>query len=176
MLYSNGLQLTLPTLKAALSGNGMKKKIILDHDRVGRWTAKQLHTSWVPGAVSCIGLLEIDSAGKERLIAGVLFSDYNQASLQMHVAAEPGARWMTKAYLGFCFKYAFNQAKVQKILGFVGSGNVAAQRFDEHIGFTLETKVTAAHPDGDLLIYSMTQAQCRWLDIPVKREDMYGQT
>lgn len=153
----------------------MMKKILLDPSRVGPWTAERLGADWVPGAVACIGLLEVGADGSEQLIAGVLFSDYNRASIQMHVAAEPGARWMTKAYLGFCFQYAFNQAKVKKVLGFVGSGNEAAQRFDEHIGFKLETTIESAHPDGSLLIYSMTQDQCRWLGITVQKESMYGQ-
>jgi len=150
------------------------KKIILDPKLVGPWTTSRLGCEWFPEAVSCIGLAEITPSGPE-LVAGVLFSDYNKASIQMHVAAEPGARWMTKAYLGFCFQYAFNQAKVRKILGYVGSGNEAAKRFDEHIGFTLETVLADAHPDGDLLIYSMTRAQCRWLDIPLSKEYIHGQ-
>ena len=153
----------------------MMKKILLDHSRVGPWTAERLGADWVPGAVACIGLLEVGADGSEQLIAGVLFSDYNRASIQMHVAAEPGARWLTKAYLGFCFQYAFNQAKVNKVLGYVGSQNKVAQRFDEHIGFQLETSIQEAHPDGTLLIYSMTRAQCRWLDIPVQKGDIYGQ-
>ena len=151
------------------------KKITLDAELVGPWTAARLGADWVPMATAALGLLEIAEDGREKLIAGVLFSDYNKASIQMHVAAEPGARWMTKAYLGFCFKYAFNQAQVNKILAFVGGGNKAAQRFDEHIGFKLETAIEAAHPDGSLLIYSMTRAQCRWLDIPVRPGDIYGQ-
>jgi len=150
------------------------KKIILDSSLVGPWTAERLGCDWVPLAAAAIGLAEILPTGP-KMIAGVLFSDFNQASIQMHVAAEPGARWMTKTYLGFCFQYAFNQAKVNKVLGYVGSQNEVAQRFDEHIGFQLETSIQAAHPDGTLLIYSMTRAQCRWLDIPVQKGDIYGQ-
>ena len=82
---------------------------------------------------------------------------------------------MTKSYLGFCFQYAFNQAKVNKILGFVGSKNLQARKFDEHLGFRLEASIEGAHIDGDLLIYSMTRAQCRWLTIPVPKGDIYGQ-
>lgn len=111
----------------------------------------------------------------EKLIAGALFSDFNEASVQVHLVAEPGAKWMTKFYLGFCFQYAFNQLRVRKLLGYVGEKNLTAQRFDEHIGFHLETSIPDAHPDGTLLIYSMTRAQCRWLDIKVLKENIYGQ-
>lgn len=149
------------------------KKILLDAELVGPWTCERLGCGWVPEAVAAIGLAEIEPSGP-RLIAGVLFSDFNRASIQMHVAAESGSRWMTKAYLGFCFQYAFNQAKVNKILGYVGQRNEAARRFDEHIGFTLEAVLKDSHPDGDLLIYSMTRDQCRWLSIPVPLENLYG--
>ena len=150
------------------------KKILLDKSIVGPWTTQRLGCGWFPDAVAAIGLAEVTPEGPV-LVAGVLFSDYNQASIQMHVAAEPGARWMTKAYLGFCFHYAFTQAKVNKVLGYVGSGNVAAQRFDEHIGFRKEAVIQGAHPDGDLIIYSMTKEQCPWLKIQLSPEALYGQ-
>ena len=150
------------------------KKILLDTSIVGPWTAERLGCDWVPGATAAIGLADL-SSGEPNLVAGVLFSDYNLASIQMHVAAEPGARWLTKSYLGFCFQYAFNQAKVNKVLGFVGSKNLQAQKFDEHLGFRLEASIEGAHIDGGLLIYSMTRAQCRWLTIPVPKGDIYGQ-
>jgi len=76
------------------------KKILLDKHLVGPWTTQRLGCGWFPDAVAAIGLAEVTPSGPV-LVAGVLFSDYNQASIQMHVAAEPGARWMTKAYLGF---------------------------------------------------------------------------
>jgi len=153
----------------------MERKILLDVGRVGPWIAEKLGATYVPAATTAIGLVEIADDGVERIIAGALFSDYNKASMQVHLAGESGARWMTKAYLGFCFQYAFNQTGINKLLGFVGSGNEAARRFDEHIGFRLETAIEGAHPDGALLIYSMTRDQCRWLGIPVPKEALYGQ-
>lgn len=102
------------------------------------------------------------------LIAGVLFDNYNGASIQMHVAAEPGARWMTREYLHCCFAYPFRQLAVRKIVGLVSCTNLPARRFDEHLGFHLEATLTDAHPDGDLLVYTMTKQQCRWLSIPLR--------
>lgn len=157
----------------------LSKAIVIDQpDRIGLWAAERLGATWAPQAATAIGLVEFEHenrAGYERIIAGVLFTDFNGRSIQMHVAAEPGARWMTKAYLGFCFQYAFNQAKVAKILGLVGEGNLEARRFDEHLGFRLEATLRDAHPTGDLLVYSMTREQCRWLNIHVPKESLYGQ-
>jgi RimJ/RimL family protein N-acetyltransferase len=55
------------------------------------------------------------------------------------------------------------QLGVKRITGIVAESNLAARKFDEHIGFVLETRLKDAHPQGDLLIYVMTPDQCRWL-------------
>ena len=156
----------------------MKKLICLDGARCGPWTMERLgvedFVDWKSGLTQCIGLIEVAEDGTERQIAGVLFNEFNHASIQMHVAAEPGARWMTKEYLGFCFRYPFVQCRVKKILGYVGSKNLQAQRFDTHLGFREEARIVDAHQDGELIIYSMTADQCRWLNIPIPEEVMYG--
>lgn len=99
-----------------------------------------------------------------QLIAGVLYDEYNGTSIRMHVAAI-GLRWMTKEYLWMCFHYPFEQLKVKKIIGLVGSGNEKAIEFDEHLGFQLEHSIEDAHRDGALLVYTMTREQCRFLRI-----------
>ena len=104
----------------------------------------------------------IDRDGQ--LIAGVVFNDYNGVNIDMHVASDGSKRWMTKELLWMVFDYAFNQAKVNRITGLVAATNVAARRFDEHIGFTLEATLKGAHPEGDLLVYVLWREQCRWLN------------
>lgn len=99
-----------------------------------------------------------------KLIAGVKYDQYNRASVCMHVAAI-GKRWMTREYLRVCFDYPFRQLGVRKILGLVSTSNLAAQRFDEHLGFVREALLVDAAPDGDLIIYSMTRQQCRFIGI-----------
>jgi RimJ/RimL family protein N-acetyltransferase len=117
--------------------------------------------SWYPGSAA-IGLFE-----DGELVAGVVFDSYNRASVCMHVAAVEGKRWMSRPYLQGCFAYAFRQLGVKKILGLVPADNTEARAFDEHLGFVLEATLKDAHPNGDLLIYSMTPDQCRWLHLKV---------
>jgi RimJ/RimL family protein N-acetyltransferase len=52
---------------------------------------------------------------------------------------------------------------VNKILGLVESDNLEARRLDEHLGFHLEATLKNCAPSGDLLVYTMTREQCRWL-------------
>lgn len=123
---------------------------------------------WVAGMGTAIGLEE-----GGRLLAGVAYDSYNGASCCMHVAAVEGSRWMTREFLWVCFAYPFNQLKVKKLIGPVGSANLPARAFDEHVGFVLEAALKDAHPDGELLIYTMTRSQCRWLNI---RTAYHGKT
>jgi RimJ/RimL family protein N-acetyltransferase len=149
----------------------MDKKIIWNQpQRIADFVAGQLGLPMVSEAVAAIGL----EASSGELLAGVLFDNYNGASICMHVAAVPGKRWMTRDYLRASFAYPFLQLKVRKLLGLVSSANVVAQKFDEHLGFVLETALKDAHPNGDLLVYSMTREQCRWINIPL-RKSPHGQ-
>jgi RimJ/RimL family protein N-acetyltransferase len=134
------------------------KQVVFDSYEVGSWVCARTGGTLDPNSVA-IGLQRTDDM---RLIAGVLFDQYNGRSICMHVAAE-GAGWMTREYLRVCFDYPFNQAKVTKILGLVDSTNIQARRFDEHLGFQLEATLKDAGKFGDLLIYSMTRQQCRFL-------------
>ena len=98
------------------------------------------------------------------LVAGVVYNEYNDVNICMHVAAE-GRHWMTRQFLWTAFDYPFNQAKVARITGIVAEGDVSTRKFDEHLGFTLETRLKGAHPSGDLLIYVMWRQDCKWLGL-----------
>lgn len=134
----------------------MTRLIIGDDARVGPWVCARTGGEYSGGTT--IGM----ERGGE-LIAGVLFDNWNGRSMAMHVAGE-GTHWLTRTYLRVAFTYAFKQMKATKLLGLVDASNDAARRFDEHLGFRLEARVADAAPRGDLLIYSMTAAQCRYLE------------
>lgn len=135
----------------------MKRLVIGQDDLVGPWICARTGGEWIPGSVT------IGMARDGVLIAGVLFDNWNGRSMAMHVAAE-GAGWLSREYLRAAFRYAFVQMKVSKLLGLVDETNAAARRFDEHLGFRLEARIADAAPKGDLLIYSMTPAECRFLE------------
>jgi RimJ/RimL family protein N-acetyltransferase len=84
----------------------------------------------------------------------------------MHVASDGSRHWLSRDFLWHCFNYAFNTAGVNRCTALIGEGNTAAIRFDEKIGFQLETRLRGAHPTGDLLIYVMWRPQAeRWLKL-----------
>lgn len=100
-----------------------------------------------------------------RLAAGVLFDNKWDASIQMHVASDGSRQWMTPALLAACFGYAFNQEKVNLIVGLVRADNVMARRFDEHLGFKKRGQLPLACTDGtDLIVYGMLRSECRYIE------------
>lgn len=97
-----------------------------------------------------------------RLVAGVVYADYNGPNVWCHIASE-GSHWLTRRYLWAIFDYPFNQMNVKRITCPVGEGNSKSRRFVEKLGFKAETTLRAAHPTGDLLLYSMFKESCRWI-------------
>lgn len=133
---------------------------LLIGQRVVEWVAKRTNEFGNFGAAQGIGWTK-----EGQLVAGVVYNEFNGASVCMHVAAVPGARWLVREYLWTCFDYPFNQLKVQRVTGLVGEGNIAARKFDEHLGFTLETTLERAHPTGRTLVYRMFKEDCRWIGL-----------
>ena len=135
------------------------KTITCDADRVGRYVAERLGVQgW--SAPAGIGL---ERDGK--LIGGVVYDYFNGASICMHVASD-GGNWLTREFLWFAFYYPFVQLGVKRITGLVPESNLAARRFDEHLGFILEARMKDAHPTGDVLVYRMLKSECRYLERP----------
>ena len=137
----------------------MAKRIISDPGRVWEFVHKRTGT---PATAGMKGLgLEQDG----ELIAGVLYEGFTGHNIWMHVAAEPGARWMTREYLRYCFYYPFVEAGVDRVSGWVEASNTAAQRFDEHLGFREEARLKGAARDGgDVILYVMWRKDCRYVD------------
>lgn len=145
----------------------MTKRILLGHDElIGQWVVQRTGGDYVPGLGKTIALVEDD-----RIIAAVLYDGFNGASIHMHVAAEPGKRWLDRKFLWKCFDYPFRQLGCNLIIGPVAESNLAARKFDEHLGFEIQATLKDAHPDGDLLIYGMYKHQCKWLKLGAR----YGQ-
>jgi hypothetical protein len=129
---------------------------IVSCPEVGEWVADRVGGKYNAADSQAIGL-EKDG----NLIAGVIFERYNGVSLWMHVAIEGR---LTPAYIKAIFNYAFIDCDVEKVIGTVTSGNVKAIKFDEHLGFTEEGRIRNACIEGDIILYTMTKEQCRYIN------------
>lgn len=134
------------------------KRIVSDPARVYSF-CKQFIPIPVVSGMKGLGL-ERDG----ELIAGVVYEGYNGTNVWMHVAAEPGARWMTRDYLRYCFYYPFVELGCKRVSGYVEASNTEARRFDEHLGFKREAVLEGAATDGgDVILYVMRREDCRYV-------------
>lgn len=138
----------------------MSESMIVFGEHVCHWVAERTGGQYFAGSGQGIGLVR-----DGEMVAGVLYDNCTGQSVQMHVAAVPGCRWMTREYLRVCFDYPFNQLKVKKVIGLVDSTNADALRFDRHLGFVAEGLIEDAGRFGHLHILTMTRDQCRFLDV-----------
>ncbi len=134
--------------------------MIVTGQPVVEWVAKRTAEFGNYGAAVGIGV-EIDG----KLIAGVVYNEFNGVNMNMHTAALPKVRWLTRESLFCFFDYPFNRAKVNRVTALVGEGNVKSRKLVEGVGFSLETTLEGADPTGKLLIYRMRRSECRWLNL-----------
>lgn len=130
--------------------------LCLDSHVVGPWVCQRAGGNWVEGSGAAIGWVS-----KGRLVAGVLYCEWNGANVICHMAGE--GNFLTRKYLYTIFDYPFNQLKVKRVTLPIASTNKKAIRFVKHLGFTLESTLQDAHPNGDLLLFKMTRDECRWV-------------
>ncbi len=126
---------------------------------------QDLLKEWLCSRIGLVPTKDIQLIGSIEggIIRGVVgFDGYNGASITMHVAGEPG--WLTRDLIWACFDYPFNRCGVNVILGVVPSGNKDALRFNKHLGFKLRLEIEGAHPDGSLIVMTMTRGECRYLN------------
>lgn len=99
-----------------------------------------------------------------QVIASAIYEGFNGANIWVHLAAADGRSWLNRTFLRAGFAYPFAVCGVQKLWGWVDASNVDARRFDEHCGFVQQAVLPGAASDGgDVIVYGMTRAECRFL-------------
>jgi RimJ/RimL family protein N-acetyltransferase len=96
-----------------------------------------------------------------RMVAGATYEDYTGGSITATIAIENGA--MVKQFLRAIFEYPFRQLNVGKIFAMVAQTNSPSRRLVEKMGFVQETVLKEYYSCEDLIVYSMTARQCRFL-------------
>jgi hypothetical protein len=98
------------------------------------------------------------------LLGGVIYSDYTGVSMRIHMA---GSRvgWASPLMLWMAFDYPFNQLGVELLLGSVRSTDKHVLNIDRRLGFKEIFRIPKAVPGGDLVLLSMSRADCKWLKV-----------
>lgn len=98
-----------------------------------------------------------------RIVAGVLYENWNGVNLWMHAAIDPGESFTTK-FVRYAFEYPFLELRARRLTVLVEESNRASLRLVSRLGFRVEARLAGAASDGgDALIHVMTPADCRIL-------------
>lgn len=128
-------------------------RIVSRAEEVGPWVAKKIFGPW--RGDPAIGL----ERGGE-MVAGVIYENWNRRSVTCHIAVQG---LLTPAYLAAIFHYPFVHLGCDKIIAPVAEGNAESIRFVRNLGFREEARITDAHPDGDLILFTMRRDKCRFI-------------
>jgi RimJ/RimL family protein N-acetyltransferase len=111
-----------------------------------------------------VGMKAVGLERDGKMVAAAIYEGFNSQNVWVHLAAEPGARWMTREYLRYCFHYPFNEMGVKRLSGYVNASNTQARKLNEHFGYQQEAVLRGAAPDGgDVILYVMWRTDCRFL-------------
>lgn len=126
-----------------------------DPSWVGHWVMQQVGGTYQPGSTA-IGLSN-DGLG---LVAGVLYEQWNGRSIVAHIAVRGR---MTPAFLAAIFHYPFIHCGAHKVICPIPSDNLRSAKLAKNMGFIEEARIQDASPMGDILIHTLTKADCRFL-------------
>ncbi len=111
------------------------------------WVGEDNHIEWVIGYTAFIG-----------------------KTCQMHMVNLKGG-YTPKGLLFGAFDYPFNFLGLEKAFGIVNSLNTKAMEYDKKLGFKEAIRFPGMHCDGgDLVVFEMNKADCRWIRERVKNE------
>jgi len=138
-----------------------ERRIIIDGPGDGQWIMDHVHGFYHTDTDHSIAM---HRDGK--IAGGVVYTGYLYASIAIHMAGTE-TNWATKDFLWMVFDYAFNQLGCRKLVGLVPAYNSRAISVDLRLGFRLEGRLREmlVDPNEDLLILTMTKAECKWLNL-----------
>lgn len=124
--------------------------------RVGDWVVQRIPrgTRW-NGEYVAFGL---ERHGE--LVAGVVYTDCSGANITANIAV---AGRLSKDFFRVAFGYPFNQLKRRRLTVYVDDSNHRSLNFVENLGFTRESVMERAHPNGDVIVYRMFKEDCKWV-------------
>lgn len=121
----------------------------------GVWTAARVGTAFAPETDIAIGLLRHGD-----FVAGVIYEDWNGKSIVAHIAV---SRRMTPFYLWAIFDYPFNVCGAHKVVCPIPANNARSIKLATKMGFTEEARLKDACEAGDILLFTLTKTDCRFL-------------
>ena len=101
--------------------------------------------------------------GKDNIEWVIGYTAFIGKTCQMHMVNLKGG-YTPKGLLFGAFDYPFNYCGLEKVFGVVNSLNEKAMEYDQKLGFKEAIRFPKMHADGgDMVIFEMDKADCRWI-------------
>lgn len=124
---------------------------ILRNERVSdavAWTKARIGAEGI--GENCAAVSLVDDRGE--FLAVCVFSSYLGTNIDMHLAARPGAHWLSRSYFNAVMALPFDVMQVSRITGLIRGSNRHTQRFAGRMGFQYEGCMRKVFADGDNLV------------------------
>ena len=125
-------------------------------DAAVAWAKEQIGAEGI--GQDCAAVSLVDDQGE--FLAVCVFSSYIGTNIDMHLAAKPGAHWLSRSYYNAVMALPFDVLQVPRITGLIRAENLNAQRFVSRLGFQHEGRMRKAFSDGgDLVLYGLLREE-----------------
>ena len=126
------------------------------NDEAVAWAKKVIGLDGLTGDVTSVSLVD----DNDEFLAVTVFSSYTNTNIDMHIAARPRSRWLSRSYFNASFELPFLVLEVPRVTGLIRAENLNAQRFVSRLGFQYEGRMRKAFPDGgDLVLYGLLREE-----------------
>jgi L-amino acid N-acyltransferase YncA len=95
------------------------------------------------------------------IIAGIAYENWNGASMTCHMKVTGR---LTREFLWANAAYSFLKCGVRKLIAPIADDNGRMMALAIKMGFQEEARIRDAHPNGDILLFTLTKENCRFLD------------
>jgi RimJ/RimL family protein N-acetyltransferase len=134
------------------------REIKIDAPGAGIWIMERVDGSFRDGADH-----SFSSHEDGKILGGFALTGYMGLAMSIHMAAR-SPRWFSRELAWIAFHYPFVQLGVRKLIAPVSSGNFHSETLCRRAGWREEARLRDLFPDADLILFTMTRDQCRWLN------------
>jgi RimJ/RimL family protein N-acetyltransferase len=139
----------------------MGRKFVMAHEdeRVAEFVCK--HNAMELGDSPYTAIGQGDAMGN--VIGGVVFNNFTKTDIHLHVAGV-GRYWLSRRFLGECYRYVFMQLKCARNTVLIDAANQHSIDFCEGLGYVFEGTLRRYLANGnDCHVLGMLREECRWL-------------
>ena len=122
------------------------------------WIESRAECNWCSDTKGIVAYKGLD------IVAAIALDSWSYNSVFIHVAVED--KWVFKhGFAEECFNYIFNTAERRILLGATPSNNVAALKFNQHLGLKPIYTIKDGYADGvDYVIQELRKEDCRYIE------------